>query len=150
MDEAHDCSSVPAQCVHDMWNGNRPGYDVIANITYSTNFYARRATALIEAAKPGDRLGLFLLYQGVHVPYQAVPAWESKPTPSGMWDQTYSDMLRVVDSGVANITAALRATKRWENTLLLVTSDNGGILKVRARPYFLSCFAPPNCSRFAN
>ena len=142
----HDCSSTPAQCVHDMWNGNAPGYDVIANITYSTNFYSRRATALIEAAPPTEPLSLFLLYQGVHVPYQAVPAWESKPTPPGMWDQTYSNMLRVVDGGVANITAALRATKRWDNTFLFVTSDNGGIMKVRARAR--CCYVSP--ARFAS
>ena len=124
----HDCSSIPAQCVHDMWHDDHAGHDVIDNITYSTNYYTRTATAIIDAAPATQNLGLFLLYQGVHVPYQAVPAWESKPNPPGMWDQTYSDMLRVVDDGVANLTAALHRTKRWENTLLVVTSDNGGIM----------------------
>ena len=36
-------------------------------------------------------------------------------------------ILKVVDDGMANITAALHATGRWADTLLWVSSDNGGI-----------------------
>jgi arylsulfatase A-like enzyme len=32
---------------------------------------------------------------------------------------------KVVDDGMANLTAALRASGRWEDTLLWVSSDNG-------------------------
>jgi len=124
----HDCSSAAPHewCFQDMWHDNHTGADVIDQIEYSTNYYAARTVALIEAAPAGAPLALFLLYQGVHVPYGAIPAWEQKPVP-GFWDQTYGNMLRLVDDGVANVTAALRAAGRWDDTLLLVTSDNGGI-----------------------
>ena len=36
-------------------------------------------------------------------------------------------MLHMLDSGVANVTAALTARGLWANTLLLFTADNGGI-----------------------
>ena len=105
-----------------MWHDNHTGADVIDQIEYSTNYYTRRAVGLIQAAASDEPLALFLLYQGVHVPYGAIPAWENKPVP-GFWDQTYGNMLRIVDDGIANVTEALRAAGRWENTLLLVTSE---------------------------
>jgi arylsulfatase A-like enzyme len=40
---------------------------------------------------------------------------------------TYANMLHMLDSGVANVTAALTARGLWANTLLLFTADNGGI-----------------------
>merc|ERR1719201_1382260 len=32
----------------------------------------------------------------------------------------------VIDEGLANVTKALKAKGMWDNTLLVVTSDNGG------------------------
>ena len=36
---------------------------------------------------------------------------------------------RIVDDGVRNVTDALKKSGRWDDTLLVVTSDNGGIMK---------------------
>ena len=38
-----------------------------------------------------------------------------------------SGILKVVDDGMANITAALRASGRWDDALLWISSDNGGV-----------------------
>ena len=65
----HDCSSTPQQCFTDMWHDNHTGADVIGDIEYSTNYYSRRTVDIIEAAPADQPLALFLLYQGVHVPY---------------------------------------------------------------------------------
>ena len=124
----HDCSSKPAHCVHDMWHNNHTGADIIDDINYSTNYYARTLTSIINTSPKDERLALFLLYQGVHIPYQPVLPWEDKPYPK-MWDHTYANMLAVVDDGIKNITTALRATGRWNSTLIVVTADNGGIDK---------------------
>ena len=40
--------------------------------------------------------------------------------------RSYGSMLAVVDAGIGNVTAALRDSGLWENTILLVTADNGG------------------------
>ena len=129
----HDCSGTPEQCFFDMWHDEHPGTDVVGNIDYSTNYYTRQAVDLIQQAGNGnnsnDPLFLALLFQGVHVPYADVPSWEDLPTPPGMWDRTYSNMLRIVDDGISNVTDALRSSGRWNDTLLLITSDNGGILQ---------------------
>lgn len=40
---------------------------------------------------------------------------------------TYANMLHMLDSGVANVTAALSEKGMWSTTLLLFSADNGGI-----------------------
>ena len=53
------------------------------------------------------------------------PAWEQ--IAEGSWrSQFYGSMLAVVDAGVGNITAALRESGLWANTIMLIASDNGG------------------------
>ena len=44
-------------------------------------------------------------------------------------DAAYGDMVHAVDSGVGNLTAAIkqRSPTMWNETLLIVLSDNGGI-----------------------
>ena len=43
-----------------------------------------------------------------------------------MWNPIYADMLHVLDSGLANVTAAWKAAGMWDNLLMIVSSDNGG------------------------
>ena len=38
----------------------------------------------------------------------------------------YNCMARIMDDGVGNVTAALRAGGLWDSTLLLFAADNGG------------------------
>ena len=47
-----------------------------------------------------------------------------------MWDQTYANMLSIMDTVVANVTNALIDTGQWNRTLLIFTADNGGISTV--------------------
>jgi arylsulfatase A-like enzyme len=47
-----------------------------------------------------------------------------------MWDQTYANMLSIMDTVVANVTSALIDTGQWNRTLLIFTADNGGISTV--------------------
>ena len=39
----------------------------------------------------------------------------------------FGSMLKVLDSAMANITAALTRKALWEDTLMLVSADNGGV-----------------------
>ena len=36
-------------------------------------------------------------------------------------------MLHVVDTGIGNLTATIKAQGLWDDTLLIITSDNGGV-----------------------
>jgi arylsulfatase A-like enzyme len=50
----------------------------------------------------------------------------TKEQLSGFRSQTYGSMLAAADSGIANITAEIKAQGVWANTLILLSSDNGG------------------------
>eukprot|EP00035_Acanthoeca_spectabilis_P007521 m.137653 g.137653 ORF g.137653 m.137653 type:complete len:186 (-) comp13983_c0_seq5:1153-1710(-) len=64
--------------------------------------------------------------QNVHAPYQLPPTWEAADYPE-MWDNTYANMLHMLDVAVVNVTTALVDTGLWNNTLVWFSADNGGI-----------------------
>jgi len=126
----------------DFWDGHMPAESIIDEVYYSTNWYTERAIATIQAHDTSKPLWLHLSYQAMHSPWDEVPSWERQTLDSqfcGGLKRTYrnrtgeencriyADMVSVVDSGVGNVTRALRARGLWEETLVLVTSDNGGI-----------------------
>ena len=51
------------------------------------------------------------------------------PAPGQMGDMrcNFAGMLKTVDDGFRNVTEALVAKGRWDSTLMVVSSDNGGI-----------------------
>lgn len=112
----------------DMWQDSAPGKDVVDDIFYSANFYSQRAVEIIRQHNQSRSLFLYLALQNVHAPYQTPPAWETRVFPQ-MWDNTYANMLHLLDESVANVTAALVGTGMWNNTLIVFSADNGGIGK---------------------
>ena len=120
---------------HDFWFNHAPANDsVLAEVWYSTNYYTSRATHLIQAHDPHTPLFMDLRYQGVHGPYVEPPVWEQVANTSSNTQicgaeyscQIMESMCAVVDAGIANVTAALKAKGMWETTLLLFFGDNGG------------------------
>jgi len=135
----------PTSGSHDLWENKKPGYDVVPKLDYATNYYTQHAVDIIErtgaasaasaasaaagAAGGATEARPFFMYfavQNVHSPYELPPAWEEHDYPA-MWDHTYANMLAVLDQATQNLTAALKRTNQWDNTLVLWTSDNGGI-----------------------
>ena len=119
----------------DMWDGESPAApSLVEEIRYSTQFYAAAAVRLIEARNASSPpLWLHMSFQAVHGGNwrQDVPAQDALDPASvdpahPPLDLTYASATRALDDAVANITGALRAAGMWEDTLLLLTSDNGG------------------------
>jgi len=115
---------------------------VVDSMYYSTNVFAARAIEKIKARAAADPLYIHLTWQNVHGPYTPPPEWETLqsaeflsnycgPTSAAAFPNDYrcnfGSSLKVVDDGMRNVTEALRATGRWERTLMVVSSDNGGI-----------------------
>ena len=48
------------------------------------------------------------------------------PAGSKWWNQTWGSMLNALDRGIGNLTAALRTENMFDDTLIVMTSDNGG------------------------
>ncbi len=97
---------------------------------YLADFLTDRAVDFITRHK--DRpFFLYLPHFGVHSPFQAKPElierFKKKPGVGGHDNPTYAAMIASVDESVGRIMATLDALKLADNTVLIFTSDNGGV-----------------------
>ncbi|VEU38094.1 unnamed protein product [Pseudo-nitzschia multistriata] len=104
---------------------------------YSTHVFTREAIAVVEdhAAEAAATnatappLFLYLAYQAVHCPNEVPKEYVDRYKARTNWtDQrkNYAGMLTAADEGIGNLTASLKDHGLWENTLVVVTTDNGG------------------------
>ncbi|MDG1813243.1 MAG: sulfatase-like hydrolase/transferase [Porticoccaceae bacterium] len=93
---------------------------------YLTDYYTDEAVKVIENNR-NRPFFLYLAHWGIHNPLQA--AREDYDALSHITDhrlRVYSAMIRAVDRSVARVTQALEDNGLAENTLIILTSDNGG------------------------
>jgi arylsulfatase A-like enzyme len=74
---------------------------------------------------------LYLPHFGVHSPHDAkqplIEKFKSKPAVGGHHNPTYAAMIFSVDESVGRIMKTLDELKLADNTVLIFTSDNGGV-----------------------
>jgi arylsulfatase A-like enzyme len=67
----------------------------------------------------------------VHTPIQAkadyIAKWEKKSPKGTHWNPTYAAMIQSVDESVGRVMARLEELKLVDNTVLIFSSDNGGL-----------------------
>ncbi len=97
---------------------------------YLADFLTDRAVDFIER-HPSQPFMLYLPHFGVHSPWQAKESWvkqfQHKPAAGGHHDPTYAAMIASVDESVGRIMQKLDDLKLSERTVLIFTSDNGGV-----------------------
>jgi arylsulfatase A-like enzyme len=97
---------------------------------YLADFLTDRAVEFIEKHK-GEPFFLYLPHFGVHGPHQAkrelIDRFKNKPPAGGHDDPTYAAMIASVDESVGRILDTLDKHGLAENTLVVFTSDNGGV-----------------------
>src|SRR5215211_701217 len=98
--------------------------------TYLADYLTDRALAFIEKSK--DRPFLLCLHHfAVHSPHQAkkdlIARFRDKPPAGGHDNPTYAAMIASVDESVGRVLAKLDELKLADNTLVIFTSDNGGV-----------------------
>mmetsp|Transcript_30802 Transcript_30802/g.50940 ORF Transcript_30802/g.50940 Transcript_30802/m.50940 type:complete len:533 (+) Transcript_30802:57-1655(+) len=126
-------SPDPSAGTHDLWRDDRPAVGAVRGMHYSADYYSRSAVDIIEAhgrrhSTPTAPLFLYFAIQNVHSPYTLPPKWQVRHYPKmGEKFHIYANMLAALDGAVANVTRALRGAGMWDDTLLLFSSDNGGI-----------------------
>jgi len=75
---------------------------------------------------------LFLNYNPklIHYPLQAPQEYQDKfahiETPNRL---VYAAMVNFLDDQLKNVTGELKAAGLWDNTLMILTSDNGGFVR---------------------
>ena len=97
---------------------------------YLADFLTDRAVDYIKRHQ-AEPFFLYLPHFGVHSPHQAKPEliarFKDKPGVGGHNNPTYAAMIASVDGSVGRIMATLDELKLAENTVLIFTSDNGGV-----------------------
>jgi arylsulfatase A-like enzyme len=97
---------------------------------YLADFLTDRAVDFIERHRDGPFF-LYLPHFGVHAPHQAkkqlIKRFKGKPPAGGHHDPTYAAMIASVDDSVGRVLAKLDELGLAEDTLVIFSSDNGGV-----------------------
>jgi arylsulfatase A-like enzyme len=97
---------------------------------YLADFLTDKAVDFIQRHQDAPFF-LYLPHFGVHSPYQAKPEliakFKDKAPMGGHHDPKYAAMIASVDESVGRVMAALDELKLADNTVLIFTSDNGGV-----------------------
>lgn len=97
---------------------------------YLADFLTDRAVDFIERHRDGPFF-LYLPHFGVHSPHHAKPElidkFKDKPAVGGHNNPTYAAMIASVDESVGRVMKTLDGLKLADNTVLIFTSDNGGV-----------------------
>ena len=127
-------SGVP---IRDAWRGSRTAPETIGEYT-GTRFTAS-AVAYLEqhgAKHPGAPLFLYAALHNTHAPLQALPEYLALyPNVSFAVQRHYYAMMSTVDESVGNITRALKSLGLWNNSLVVVHTDNGAPVQVGGTNY---------------
>ncbi len=97
---------------------------------YLADFLTDRAVDFITRHQ-SEPFFLYLPHFGVHSPHQAKPEliqkFKAKPAVEGHNNPTYAAMIASVDESVGRVLKTLDDLKLSDNTIVVYTSDNGGV-----------------------
>ena len=98
--------------------------------TYLADFLTDKAVSFIRSRRE-QPFFLYLPHFGVHSPRQAkddlIKKFKVRPAVGGHHDPVYAAMIASVDESVGRVLATLDELKLSENTLVIFSSDNGGV-----------------------
>lgn len=95
---------------------------------YSARLFAKQAQKVILSHNASSPMFLYLPFQNVHGPTQAPQEYVDKyQFIDQKTRREYAAMVDIVDEAIGNVTQTLEQSGLWNDTLLIVTTDNGGI-----------------------
>jgi arylsulfatase B len=116
----------PNEPKYDNLNPILRGIEAVDEKQYLTEAFTREAVAFIQMHRD-RRFFLYLAYNAVHSPMQAIPKYlERYANIPDQKRRVFAAMLAALDSGVGAVFKALRDAKIEDNTLVFFLSDNGG------------------------
>ncbi|KAH9255250.1 hypothetical protein BASA81_006690 [Batrachochytrium salamandrivorans] len=126
----------------DFWDNDRPLFAAVGN--HSLDLYNRRVTKVLNTyvSKYSSReqqrdhpLFVYLSHQTVHVPLQ--PIQDQKKRCGHLAHKVrnvYCSMLVELDDALGDLERQYRAHGLWENTLVILLTDNGGMVNFDPKP----------------
>ncbi|MEM7261702.1 MAG: arylsulfatase [Planctomycetota bacterium] len=117
--------NAPARFAVYDWHRNQ---EPLQEEGYATDLFAAEAERVIARQTKGKPFFLYLPFNAVHGPINVVPRYTDK------YDAR-SAALKCFDDAVGRILRAIDRQGLRENTLVVVTTDNGGIFERMSLPY---------------
>ncbi|XP_067658427.1 arylsulfatase B-like [Haliotis asinina] len=94
---------------------------------YSAWVFTEKILDVISAHDKDQPLFLYLPFQNVHSPTEVPKIYEDKfPHVVNAGRRVFSGMVNALDEAIGNVTDALKKKGLYDNTLFLLTADNGG------------------------
>lgn len=117
------------------FKGPMAKYNELGKGTHSGDIFADKAIEFLK--EHGDEpFFMHMAYYLVHSPIQPVPGMVDKYKADEDVNAAYASMIEKMDESIGRIISQLDAMGLRENTLVLFTSDNGGVCKTSSqKPY---------------
>lgn len=116
---------------YDFWRNKTVAWDCHGD--YSMDLYMSEAQRILDSRDPSKPFFLYFAHQLIHQPLQKPPkqmaACDSitADLPSGGDRNTLCQMMVELDNQIGIFVDMLKKDDLWENTVLWVTTDNGGM-----------------------
>eukprot|EP00118_Oscarella_pearsei_P000690 m.5568 g.5568 ORF g.5568 m.5568 type:complete len:527 (+) comp13516_c0_seq1:166-1746(+) len=112
--------------IKDFWRNGEPAADLVGT-AYEEEIFKDRLVEIISSHNAEDPLFLYYGARLLHGPLQVPQEYVDRFSFILNQDRKlYYAMTSYLDEVIGNITEALQESNLWEDTLLVVTSDNGG------------------------
>ena len=112
-------------CAVDFWKNKAPD---ARNGSYDAYSYRSDLTDIVKQHDTSKPFFLYLPLHNVHAPFQAPQEWiDIYPVGSTCdFRRTYQAMVSVADNVTGHVVQLLKERGMWDNTLMVVSADNGG------------------------
>mmetsp|Transcript_25536 Transcript_25536/g.33378 ORF Transcript_25536/g.33378 Transcript_25536/m.33378 type:complete len:604 (-) Transcript_25536:211-2022(-) len=100
---------------------------------YAEDVYRQRVDDILAAADPDEPFFLYMAHQLVHLPLESPPEGEFTETQRELIEsieeetrKTYAKMNVYLDNSIGRLVDGLKANGMYDNSIIILTSDNGG------------------------
>lgn len=121
-------SAGPTGCgpLVDLWNTTGPARSVNGT-GYEEEMFTNNTLNILDHHDPSEPLFLFHAFHQIHTPLEIPVEWENKFSFLKNKDRRkYAAMVSYMDDSLGKIVKKLQDKGMWDNTLMVVSSDNGG------------------------
>lgn len=110
----------------DLWNTTGPARDRNGT-AYVEEMFTENTLGILDRHNPEEPLFLFHSFHLIHTPLEVPQAWELKFSfLNNTYQRKYAAMAAYMDDVMGKIVRKLEDKGMWRNTLMVVSSDNGG------------------------